>query len=194
MKKNLLLLTFLSLITFGAYAQRDNYTPKIGVGLSGGVAISTVASDYPTVGSVDLKFELPIQSTPLNLVFKTAFTYYISKNGYSTGFYYSTYGSSNYSVGSLACFVPLELGLKGYVSRSVFIEGDAGVSFNVNSQSLNYTNKKVAPIFSPGVGYTFPISSSQKHSVDVSLAYENRVETGGGFSQIALHGAFNFGI
>jgi hypothetical protein len=182
MKKNILLLTLLFCMILGAYAQNNNGS-KFGVGITSGVAVGPVSDAYPTAGELVLKFESPIQSSPLSLTISTGLTYYVSKSGFGVGVYGGNSGSGTYSYGSVAVFVPVMAGAKIFVAKRVFIEGDAGVSFNINSNYLDFTGKKMAFIYAANAGYAFPIGDLGKNSLDVGLGYENRVEQGGGFSQ-----------
>ncbi|MDB4904945.1 MAG: hypothetical protein JWQ63_4226 [Mucilaginibacter sp.] len=189
MKKSLLLLVILIGAVFSTYAQNNDATPKISVGFSVGGALPPASNTYPLAGGIAFKFEYPVVSNRLNVIITTGYTYYVTANGYSTGVDYSSYGSYNYSYGSIASFIPVEIGAKLYVFNRLYIEGDAGVSFYLNSS----TNRTVAPIVSPSVGYTIPFGHS-RFSLDLGVGYESRIEAGDNFSQVAFRGAFNFGL
>jgi hypothetical protein len=64
----------------------------------------------------------------------------------------------------------------------------------VNNNSSTYTNNKVAFIYAPVAGVSIPVNPYSKSMFDFTLKYEDRVETGGGFSQIAVGAAFRFGM
>ncbi len=195
MKKILLLSVLLVGFAYSTFAQNyyDEPSPKISAGFGFGAAVGPYSGAYPAAGSLNVKFEYPISDSKVNIIFTTGYTFYVSSNGYSTGVYYDDYGSESYSSGSLVSFIPVEIGIKAFVYNRIFVEGDVGASFNINSSSSDYTNKKVALIYSPSAGYSIPFGST-KFGVDLSLGYENRLETGGGYSQIAFKAAFNFSL
>ena len=189
MKKTLLLLAFLFTGILCTYAQ-DDAQPKFGVGVTVGAAVGPVSGTYPLAGGIALRYEYPFSDTPVSLMLTTGFSYFVSSDGYSTG--YDSYNGS-YSYGSLAAFIPVQAGLKAYVLNKLYVQGDVGASFNVNSNYQDYTGKKVALLVSPSVGYTIPFGRS-RWSVDLGLGYENRIEPGGGYSQINFRAIFNVGL
>src|ERR1700694_158177 len=105
MQKSLLLLAILIGAVFSTYAQNNDATPKISVGFSVGGALPPASNTYPLTGGIAFKFEYPVVSNRLNVTLTTGYTYYVTANGYSTGIDYSSYGSYNYSYGSIASFI-----------------------------------------------------------------------------------------
>jgi hypothetical protein len=154
-----------------------------------GAALGPEASAYPVAGGVVVRYAHPVGER-LSVLATTGFSYFVSKDGYSAG--YNSYGGS-YTYGSMAIFWPLQVGVKAYVSERFFVQADVGVSMNVNSNYKSYTQKKVAPLVSPAIGYTIPFGSS-RWSLDLGLGYENRIEPSGGYSQINLRALFNIDI
>jgi hypothetical protein len=215
MKKTLLALVVLVCAALTSYAQVPGEGGS-GIRLSGGVGVGATighnASDYPAATSLNLNVEIPTGGDlPLSILLKTGYTGFISKDGYSTG-YTSDYGS--YSYGSIVSFVPLQIGARVYVNK-LFFEAAAGASFCVNSDPSAYTSKKTALLVTPAIGYGWRFGYSEKFGLDLSLAYEARIEPtretttnyddGSGFStsittstgaynQIALRVAFSFGL
>jgi hypothetical protein len=201
MKKLLLLLIILFVSISGAFAQyyhNDNAAPKIGFGLSSGAATGITSGYYPEAGGISLNFELPLGKSPVSLLFATGYTFYVSGGGYSADYYnydgYSDYGGGADYYGDVASFIPVEAGLKIYIHRKLFIEGYAGASFNVNTYASDYTGRTTAFVYSPGIGYTLSEGYSGRSSFDVGLMYENRLEPGGGYSQVALRAVWNFSL
>jgi hypothetical protein len=199
MRKTVLLVIISIASVLGAYAQQRNTLPQFNVGFNPGVAVGPVSSVYPVAGELSLRLTYPISTSPVSLTFTTGYTFYTSSEDYSVGggyggfgFGYSAGGDSYY--GSTAAFIPVMAGVKVYVARRVFIEGEAGASFNVNNYPGDYTGKTTAFIYSPGAGYTLPMGYNGRNSVDLGLFYENRLEPGGGYTQIAAHIAYNFGL
>jgi len=200
MKKAILLSAILFGTIYSACAQyyRNNNEPvaKFGFGLSSGLATGPVSGSFPEAGGLLFNFEFPVAKSPVSVLLSTGYTFYVSGGGYDIGYYGGGFGASYYGGGDgyVASFIPVEAGLKLHITRRAFIEGDAGVSFNVNTYSSDYTGQKTAFIYSPGVGYSFPFGFSQRQNLDVSLVYENRPETGGGYSQVAVRAIWNFGL
>ncbi len=151
MKKLLLLISILSGTIISASAQYFNGNapaPKFGIGIISGVTTGPASSVYPEAGGISLNFEFPVNKSPVSLLLTTGYTFYVSGGGYSFG--YDTYGfsGSTYAYGSIASFIPVEAGIKIYVAHQFFIEGYAGVSFNVNTYPEDYTGKATAFIYS----------------------------------------------
>lgn len=201
MKKYLFLLTILCATIYSASAQYYNYTnnsalaPKLGIGVSSGLTVGAFSGAYPDAGAISVNFELPIKKSQVSLLLKTGYDFYVSQGGYSAGYdnYYG-FDVSTYAYGDIASFIPVEVGLKVNLPHKFFIEGYAGASFNVNSYSSYYTGRATALIYSPGAGYTFPMSYNGKSNLDLSLLYENRPEPGGGYSQVAVKAVWNFSL
>lgn len=187
MQKKLLLLIVLFSAAFFARAQ-DNSTPKLGFGVTVGAAVGPNASDYPVASSLVLRYAHPV-GEQVSIMATTGFSYFVSKDGYTAT--YSNYGS--YTSGSLAIFLPVQVGVKAYVSERFFLQADVGASLNLNSNYYSYTNNRIAPLVSPAVGYTIPFGAS-RWSLDLGLGYENRIESGGGYSQINFRAIFNVGL
>ncbi len=208
MKKTLLALVVLVGLAFSAHAQvpgEGGSGVRVGAGFGVGVTVGPHATDYPAAGQINLHLEIPVgEDMPLSILLKTGYTFYVSKDGYS---YNSRYGTT----GSIVSFVPAQVGVRVYVGK-LFFQGDVGASFNLNSSTSTYTGKKTALLVSPGIGYGFRFGDSDKFGVDLSLAYESRLEktqsvtyedefgntvtgTGyGNYNQVAFHVAFSLGL
>jgi len=202
MKKALLLSAIFFGVVYSAGAQyynnsKNDYSSsvKFGIGLSSGFSTGPVSAAFPEAGALSFKFEFPVAKSPLSVLLSTGYTFFVSSGGYDIGFYGSEFGVSGYGGdGQVASFIPIEAGLKLKITPRVFIEGDAGVSFNINYYSSDYTGQKTAFVYSPAVGYSFPLGFSERQNLDLSLLYENRPEAGGGYSQFAARLVWNFGL
>ena len=199
MKKLLLL----SVIIFGAfysasaqyyYSKNNTSDVKIGFGIASGFATGPVSGAFPEAGGITANLELPLGKSPVSVLFQTGYTFYVSGGGYDVGFGYYGGGIGTDYYGNIASFIPVEAGLKIYLAPRVFIKGLAGVSFNVNAYPSDYTGKPNAFVYSPEAGYSFPFGYKGKSALDVSLMYENRPETGGGYSQVGVRAVWNFGL
>jgi|SRR6185503_4534833 len=198
MKKLLLL----SIIFFGAfysasaqyyYSKNPATSIKIGFGASSGFATGPVSGAFPEAGSITANLEFPLGKSA-SLLFSTGYSFYVSGGGYDVGFGYYGYDVGTSYYGDVASFIPVEAGLKIYLAPRVFIKGLAGVSFNVNTYSSDYTGKPTAFVYSPEAGYSFPFGDNGKSNLDLSLMYENRPEPGGGFTQVGIRAVWNFAL
>jgi hypothetical protein len=117
------------------------------------------------------KFETPIVS-PLSLSLTAGFTsvFYKSNLLYNTG----SRGADE--------FAPLKAGLKYYLIKSVYAEGEAGTAIELNH------NKQDLFAFSFGLGFLAPIS--EKRAIDIGFRYE---DWQGQLKQTALRFAYRFG-
>lgn len=198
MKKLFLLLTIFVAAAQGVFAQyyrsvNDAPAIKLGFGISSGFAVGSVSQYFPEAGNISVNLELPLKKSPVSLLFTTGYTFYVSQSGYDVGYDGYGFGGGTYYGGDVASFIPIEAGLKIKIANRVFVEGLGGVSFNVNTYSSDYTYKPTAFIYSPGVGYSFPLGYSRS-TLDFSVNYENRPEPGGGYSQVGIKGVWNFSL
>jgi opacity protein-like surface antigen len=175
MKKLLLLVAFLCSIASAAYAQHDT-TSLMSMGLDFGKAIGQTTRLYNTAAGISFKFEFPFHNSNANLV---------------AGVAYASYSTQNTPLADTmqnGHFVPLFIGLKYYVYHSIYVEGDAGESFNINSGYMGY---QTAFYYSAGAGYSLPISHNTA-AIDFSLRYESRPEDDININQVALRVAYKF--
>jgi hypothetical protein len=205
MKKTLLAVFILFSAVLTVKAQDDELLPRFSAGFGVGATTGPQHLGFPAAGSVALKGEYPIASSPVCVTASVGYQFYVSSDGYNYN-YNSNYGES--TTGSIASFVPVMVGARVYVSK-LFFEGDVGASFNLNS-GKSYTAKKAAPILSPSIGYGFRFGSSQKIGLDLSLSYETRLEKTqipsdpsivnpyingyGSYNLVAFHVAFSLGL
>jgi hypothetical protein len=205
MKKTLLSIAILLCAVLTVKAQDDDLLPRFSAGFGVGVTTGPQHSGFPAAGSVGLKGEYPIAGSPVCITASAAYEFYVSQDGYSASSD-SNYG--NYITGAIASFVPVTIGARVYVNK-LFFEGDVGASFSLNS-AHSTTDKSVAPILSPSIGYGFRFGSSQKIGLDLSLSYETRLESNktpsdyslvnpyitnyGAYNLVAFHVAFSLGL
>ena len=194
-KKTLLFVAILLIVAYHARAQYNSgysRSLKLDIGLSSGFSTGPVSGYFPEAGGISVGLEVPIKQSPVNVVFSTGYTFYVSGGGYDVGFDGYGYGYGTYYSGDIAAFVPVEAGLKIFPARRFFIEGLGGASFNVNNYTSDYTYKSTAFIYSFGAGYSFPLGFRGRNSTDLSAFYENRPEPGGGYSQVGVKAVFSF--
>jgi len=198
MKKSLLLFAVLFSAAFSVYAQDYEPTPAISAGFSAGATVGAHSGEFPVAGGVHISFEYPF-ANQLSLMVTTGYTFYVSGNGYTVN--YDEYGSQ--TTGELVSFIPVTAGLRYYVANKLFIQGDAGASFNLNSANYYTNKKKVALLVSPGIGYAVGFGST-RYGLDLSLAYDARIESAGdvnssgyntgSYNSVVFRLAFRFGL
>jgi hypothetical protein len=153
--------------------------PKLSIGGEFGLPTGQVTRVYGTVIGASFKFEIPLSEKPLSLTFTTGFSSYLDK-----------LDNPDTTEVPNSSFVPIELGLRYYLSRIVYVEGDAGASFEVGG---NYSASKAAFIYSPIIGVS-ALTNNHKATIDIGLRYESRVESGAAINEIALRLAYRFGL
>ena len=189
MNKFLLSILLLTTVASGAFAQTNATPPakpvypptvpstQLSIGGEFGFPTGTASSVYGTVFGASLKLEVPVSQSAFNIVAGVGYSFFLPKFEYTGTI-------------KTALYVPVEVGGKYYFGKITFVEGDLGLSENVNG---NYSASRSAFIYAPAIGFTAP-TSKHKAAVDVSLRYEGRVESGGTIGQIALRLAYRFHI
>jgi hypothetical protein len=189
MNKLLLLVIFLTTVASGAFAQTNATPPakpvypptvpstQLSIGGEFGFPAGAASSVYGSVLGASVKLEVPVSKSAFNVIVSAGYSFFLTKFNYP-GIYKS------------ALYVPIEVGGKYYFSKIGFVEGDLGLSENVNG---NYPGEKTAFVYAPAIGFSAP-TSKHKAAIDVSLRYEDRVGSGGAISQIALRLAYRFHI
>ena len=153
---------------------------RLSFGVEYGLAVGQVSSVYGTVLGGSIKLEIPVAKSDFNITATVGFTDYLVHLDYTgplTGVQSSQY-------------IPVSIGGKYYFSRLFYVEGDAGISNNINS---DYTAKSQAFYYAPIIGISAP-TSKHKANIDIGLRYDARVESGGTIGQIALRLAYKFGL
>jgi hypothetical protein len=185
----------------GALAQTgNNATPRIAIGFVYGGATGPSADNYNYASGFVLKYQMPLKSSPVNITFTTGYDFFIPQTRYVAYINPGNGGGPRISYAQ-AAFIPLEVGARFYLVKKLYFEGDAGVSVNVNSHHEYYTNKTVAPVVSPNLGYAFRFGNAEKYGLDVDFGYEGRFESNsnrqyyqGSYGRLALSTAFSFGL
>ncbi len=177
MNKFLLFVAFLTCIGFSSVAQRSNTSPQMSVGGEFGMPVSAASSIYGTAIGASVKLEVPVIAPGLSATVTTGVSAFFLR------FYY-TGNERN------ATYLPFELGVKYYFSKIGYVEGDAGISSNLNRF---YPDSKTALILSPIIGVTAP-TNHHKHTIDLGLRAEQRVESHRSITQIAVRIAYRFKV
>jgi hypothetical protein len=172
MKKSLLLLLLITAAYVRSFAQSSMGT-KVSIGPEIGIPLGDANQIYNLTEGFSLKVEVPITSRGLFFTISAGYTIFNVNSAYSG---YIENGQ----------YIPIEIGVKSYFQDSpVFVEVAGGLSINNND---NYTADKVAFVYAPALGF-----SVARNTVDISVRYEGRSESGGTISQAALRVAYKFG-
>lgn len=134
------------------------------------------------------KFELPVDKSPFSFT-----------GSLRTAFYFPATKHSDYVKPLWVTFIPVQVGGRYYLDR-LYIEGEGGVSFCPDNNVAVFSAKSIAPQISAGIGYGFRFDKAEQFGLDISLRYDNRIETVnparsyGSFNYIAINAAFSLGL
>ncbi|HEY2580674.1 MAG TPA: hypothetical protein VGI43_02655 [Mucilaginibacter sp.] len=153
-------------------------TMQLSIGGEFGVPVGQASEVYGKVLGASLKFEVPVSKSPFSIVITSGISSFLVKYDYT-------------GILDNASYIPVEAGGKYYFSKIGYFEADFGVSNNINT---NYTAAKTAFIYSPVIGLSAPTNkpNKHKHTIDIGVRYEGRVESGGTVGQLALRIAYRF--
>lgn len=171
MKKLLLLLLITTSSAFTCFAQT---VQSFGMGGELGLLQGQAKGLYDYTAGFSIKIEMPTGVKPLKFITQLGFTDYAVKLSVKKGVD--------------AAYLPIKIGAKLYIHR-FYVEGDAGESTNLNS---NYTGRRIALIYSPGIGYVIPALDFDE--LDFGLRYDSRVQAGGNLNQVVLRVAYKFNL
>lgn len=183
MRKTLLLLLVLTGFAIAAHAQTttaaktDSVPPLLmSIGIDAGPVLSN--NTFSSSTGVSIKLEIPCQSPKAFLTFTSGINSLSVKKTPAT----DTLQNGHY--------VPLLVGFKYFIIKSIFIEGDIGDSFNINDSYSGYQN---AFTWSPMVGVSIPLNKPNT-AVDIAAYYEGRNSNNGNVNQAAIRVAYKFGL
>jgi hypothetical protein len=175
LKKLILTLILIASAAIACFAQTGS-APKLSIGADFGIPTGTVSQVYSSVIGASAKLELPTVTPGLKFMFTAGYSDFMIKSEYS-------------SVFTSASYTQLEAGARYYFIPMIYIEGDFGVSINLNK---NYSEQKIGLAYDPAIGINLPINTSS--AVDIGFRYDGRVESGGTISQVALRVAYKFNL
>lgn len=175
MKKILLTLIIITSAAVTCFAQTGS-APKLSIGADFGIPTGTVSEVYSSVIGASAKLELPTVTPGLKFMFTAGYSDFMIKSAYS-------------SVFTSASYAQVEAGARYYFIPMIYVEGDFGVSINLNK---NYSEQKIGLAYDPAIGINLPINTSS--AVDIGFRYDGRVESGGTISQVALRVAYKFNL
>ena len=166
------LLPLIIFISATAALAQTEPAPWASLGPEIGIPTGQAGTFYAITAGGSFKLEVPVAKSAFNFMASVAYNSFVLKGAYT-------------GVLNDAQYIPVEAGGRLYFSH-IYIEGDAGASFNINS---NYSGSKVAFIYSPVIGFSTP-SKDHRRSLDFGIKYEGRVESGGTIGQVAVRVAF----
>lgn len=182
MRKILLLLIVLSAFINRSYAQTEaaTVTPPalLSIGIDVGSALAPENNIYSTTTGLSFKLELPFQNP------RTFFTITAAYSNYNTK---STPATDTLQNGH---YIPLLIGFKYFITKNIYLEGDIGDSYNINSGYMGYQN---AFTYSPVAGVSIPLNKPNT-AVDIGVYYQSRISGDGNINQAAIRIAYKFGL
>jgi len=165
--KVLLLLTVLSGLSIGAFAQSSSSQGgKFSIGFEGGLPVGHAKDAYNAVVGASLKYDHNIAAS----------TYLTGSVGYNAFLVKSQYKSI---AGSTDGAIPVKAGLKYFFGNGFYGEGQLGAAFSTESGG------GTAFVYSPGIGYDFG------SGVDIGLRYEAWSKDGT-IGQVGVRLGFSF--
>jgi len=142
--------------------------------ISFGFELAAPSNSVYTIGTgVSAKFEVPVVS-----VLSLSLT-----GGFTAMYYKGNLFNSSRTPGA-AGFLPLKAGIKYYLSKEFYAEGEAGTAIETN-----YT-KRDAFAFSIGPGFIIPLND-EKHGIDIGFRYESWSSQ---VRQTGIRVAYRFGL
>lgn len=163
----------LSTYTVSAQNYPDPVRPRISIGPDIGFPSGSYGNLFSIGIGASAKIEAPI-TTRLYAAVSAGYSQLIAKKRIDG----VRQGRDNRS------YIPLKGGAKYYFGKSVYVEGQLGVSIGAGK----YTGTSFA--WSPGLGLILPLSD--KHAVDLSIRSEKWERKGGDISQGGLRVAYQF--
>ena len=173
MKKTSLALIIGLVCSLGAFAQ-VTMKPHVSIGAEYGLTTGNLSNYYGSVAGGSLKLEFPVGSPQFNITGTIGYTRYLVRLDYN--------GPPGLNAEE---FLPFEAGAKYFFTKIAYVEGDAGISQNIQS---NFTGSKTAFIYSPVIGIAAP-TNNHKATIDIGLRFESR----GDNHQAAIRLAYRFG-
>lgn len=169
MKKILFAIIFVAGTATTCLAQNDG--GKFSVGLEAGLPVGTFHKYSTSILGASLKYEHPIAEG----LFITGTAGYA--NVHNKDFYYNGALVAPASNGGV---VPLKVGLKYFLTKSIYAEGQAGAAF--------YTHLGGSPAFAYSIGLGYKVSNH----VDLGVRYEAWSKEGSPSGQIGLRLGYSF--
>jgi hypothetical protein len=175
--KNIFKLLTVILITsiFTARAQVKPTTPLVSLGPEIGIPVGMASDVYSLVAGASLNVQLPLAKSPFSVMLSAGYNSFLVKGAYTSAL-------------RDAAYIPVEAGGRLYVTKILYLEGDLGASFNINS---NYSGPATAFVYSPVLGISTPLKK-RGDALDFGFKYEGRVEPGGTVAQVAFRIGYRF--
>lgn len=179
-------LVLASALMFNSQAQTSETSKfSISVGPEIGLPVGTLSDryDWSIGGSVELEYLL---DNGLGLTFNTGvYNLIADTNGYVL---------NGKKFKDDLQILPIKVGLKYFVLRGFFIQGEAGASFLLNKTDGGY-DKSTAFIYAPQIGYRFVLGNNQYIDTGVKWMGSTKYsEHGKSNNMMALRLAYGFGL
>jgi hypothetical protein len=163
-KKVLILLAFIS-FTLGAKAQYSAVpdTLRLSVGLDAATTSGNFGTEYKFGAGVSAQLDLPL-TEKFYFTANAGYTNFFASNSSTNPLYIQGVKSANMSV------APVKLGIKYFLIRTFYIQGEAGESFLLNQTAL-YAHYSADFTYAGQMGILF--RRKQKSYIDAGIRYQN---------------------
>lgn len=153
------LFTFFGLHSFGQTTtpKSESYGSgiRLSVGADGGIPVGSLNTGYNWSLGGSVQGDFPILKDQL---------YATLNGGYNTIF-----AGSQYNIPDIH-LIPVKAGLKYFIVKQVYVQGEAGVSFLTDRNSLN-ANKSAAFVYAPQAGVLLNVGG--KNYIDAGFRFES---------------------
>jgi len=187
LKLGLLALAIGSVVSINASAQDTEIIEiqtasaiRYSVGVEGGLTSGSLNTNYNWSLGGSLQADIPLISSNL---------YATVNAGYTTIFADKNLSPKPKDIN----LIPVKAGLKYFLIKDIYIQGEAGVSFILNKDEIGYNNA-ASFLYAPQVGVLFPIG---KNRIDAGVRYESNTKftaNGSSGNIFGLRVAYAFGL
>ena len=162
-------------------AKTDSYGSgiRLSIGADGGIPVGSLNNTYNWSLGGSLQADFPLVKDQLYITLNSGYTNIFAKN--------------QYNIPDIQ-LIPVKAGLKYFIVKQVYIQGEAGVSFLTDKNSLN-ADKTAAFVYAPQAGVLLNLGG--KNYIDAGFRFESNQKffDGGNTSNfLALRIAYAFGL
>ena len=152
---------------------------RLSVGADAGIPLGSLKNNYEWNLGGSLQGDFPILKDQLYATLNSGYNNFFNKND---------------SPLSNLHLIPVKAGLKYFLVRSVYIQGEAGAAFVTDKNTLG-TDKSAAFVYAPQAGVLFNLGG--RNYIDAGVRFEgtSKLYTGGGANDfLGLRVAYEFGL
>jgi hypothetical protein len=164
LKKIIYLIAFIG-FTLGAKAQNVAIadTTRISLGVDASIPGGNFGNSYTVGAGASFQVDVPL-TEKLYFTANLGFNSFFPNNAIAT----NPYAINNVKLNNMN-LVPLKVGLKYFLIRTFYIQGEAGESLLLNKTGI-YALNSTAIVFAPQLGIVFKLKN--KNYIDAGIRYE----------------------